>query len=84
MDYEQYLYGRSARDGSHRGPQASRHGRVGSLAVGVVVTLGIVVGILAATGADKAAAPTAPGTAQPPAAAVTLAASDGAVLQPRR
>lgn len=87
MDYEQYLYGRAARDGAHRRSQASRHGRIGSLVVGVVAALGIVAGVAAlggAKGADRAEAPTAPGTAKAPAMAVTLAASDSAVLPPRR
>lgn len=87
MDYEQYLYGRTARDGSHRGPQAPRHGRIGSLAVGVVVALGIVAGVVllgGTKGADRAEAPASPSTPSAPTMAVTLAASESAVLQPRR
>lgn len=87
MDYEQYLYGRTARDGSHRGPQAPRHGRIGSLAVGIVVALGIVAGVVVlggTKGADRAEAPTTPDRANAPAMAVTLAASESTVLQPRR
>ncbi len=42
MDYEQYLYGRTARDASHRATQVSHHGRIGSLAFGGALALGIV------------------------------------------
>jgi hypothetical protein len=91
MDYEQYLYGRTARDASHRRPLAPRHGRIGSLAVGAAVALGIVAGIVALGGAKDAgraeappASGSAPGMAEGPAMAVTLAASDGAVPQSRR
>ncbi len=87
MDYEQYLYGRTARDASHRATQVSHHGRIGSLAFGGALALGIVavIAVFGGTiGEDAANAPAAPRLVPAPAMTVTLAASDDAAPQSRR
>lgn len=78
MDYEQYLYGRTARDAAHRGEQAPRHG--GRL-IGSLVALGVVAGLAVigrTAGADKPAFTTAPRISDVQAVPVTLTSSSGA------
>lgn len=78
MDYEQYLYGRAARDAAPGAVRKPRHARIGSLVAAAVMALGIVAGVVliagkvnGGVGPSVASGPTDP---SPP--VVALAASE--------
>ncbi len=50
MDYEQYLYGRAARDAAPGAVRKPRHARIGSLVAAAVMALGIVASVVLIAG----------------------------------